>query len=101
VAALEEDTMNRTTIIVIGTLLWTSALAAGVASARPETFVEAKKAGFPSNNCQYCHTTAMPKKETFKPEELNDRGKFLLADMQQRKLKAPDVTKLKEYKSEK
>ena len=93
--------MNRTTIIGIGALLWTSALAAAVASATPQTFVEAKKAGFPATNCQYCHTSPMPKKETFKPDDLNDRGKFLLADMKERNLKTPDLTKLKDYTSEK
>lgn len=65
--------------------------------ATPPLFVEAKKAGMPVKNCQYCHTVAMPKKEDFKPDELNDRGKFLLTDMQQRKLKAPDIQKLKDF----
>ena len=71
---------------------------AGIAFATPPMVSEAKKAGFPANNCQYCHTEAVPKKETFKPEALNDRGKFLMTDMQTRNLKAPDVQKLKEYK---
>ena len=70
---------------------------AGIASATPQMLSEAKKAGLPANNCQYCHTEALPKKETFKPDVLNDRGKFLLSDMQKRNLKAPDVQKLKEY----
>jgi hypothetical protein len=65
--------------------------------ATPQLFVEAKKAGMPAKNCQYCHTVAMPKKEDFKPDELNDRGKFLLTDMQQRKLKTPDTQKLKDF----
>src|SRR5262249_28496231 len=59
---------------------------------------EAKKAGFPAKNCQFCHTEAVPKKDTFKADtSLNNRGKFLLTDMQKRNLKAPDVKKLKEY----
>ena len=60
------------------------ALAApGASLAQPPTLSEAKKAGFPAKNCQYCHTVALPKKETFKPDtDLNDRGKFLLADME-------------------
>ncbi len=44
------------------------------AAATPQIFTEAKKAGVPAKNCQYCHTVATPKKETFKPEQLNDRG---------------------------
>jgi hypothetical protein len=70
----------------------------GVSLAQPPALSEAKKAGFPATNCQYCHTVALPKKETFKPDtDLNDRGKFLLADMQKKSLKAPDVQALKEY----
>ena len=51
----------------------------------------------PVKNCQYCHTEALPKKETFKPEELNERGKWLQADMKTRNLKEPDMAKLKDY----
>ena len=74
----------------------------GVSLAQPPTLAEAKKAGFPAKNCQYCHTQALPKKETFKPDTgLNARGKFLLADMQKRSLKKPDVQALKEYTEKK
>lgn len=68
-----------------------------MAGATPQMLSEAKKAGMPAKNCQYCHTEAMPKKDTFKPESLNARGKFLLTDMQERKLKAPDPGKLKDF----
>jgi hypothetical protein len=57
----------------------------------------AVKAGIPAKDCQYCHTDAFPKKETYKPETLNDRGKFLLTDKQARNLNAVDVEKLKEF----
>ena len=50
---------------------------------------QAKAAGFPAQNCQYCHTVAMPKKEGFKPDELNERGKWLLSEKD--KLKATEV----------
>jgi len=74
----------------------------GVSLAQPPTLAEAKKAGFPAKNCQYCHTVALPKKETFKPDtDLNDRGKFLLTDMQKKNLKKPDVQALKEYTEKK
>jgi len=72
-------------------------VAIGSAWATAPMLTAAKKAGMPAKNCQYCHTEAMPKKETYKPENLNDRGKFLLADMQERKLKAPDMAKLKDF----
>ena len=73
----------------------------GIASATSQMLAEAKKAGIPAKNCQYCHTEALPKKDTFKPESLNDRGKFLMTDMQKRNLKAPDVSKLKEFTGDK
>lgn len=79
----------------------TSGVVAGTAFGTSQLFVEAKKAGLPANNCHYCHTDALPKKETFTPADLNDRGRFLLTDMKQRNLQAPDVAKLKEYKGAK
>ena len=69
----------------------------GAASANPKTFVEAKKANLPLKDCQYCHTTKAPKKETFKPDELNDRGKYLFAEMTKQSLKEPKVEWLKDY----
>ena len=53
--------------------------------------------GLPAKDCQYCHTTKVPKKETFKPDELNDRGKFLFAEMTKQNLKEPKVEWLKDY----
>ena len=73
------------------------ALPAGVALASPEMLMGAIKAGLPAKNCQYCHTEATPAKETFKPETLNDRGKFVRTDMQTRNLKTADMQKLKEF----
>ena len=93
--------MNHASAVGLGALLLTTGLAVGAAVATPQMLVEAKKAGVPANNCQYCHTEAMPKKETFKPTDLNDRGTFLLNDMKQRNLTAPDVAKLKDFKSAK
>ncbi len=77
--------------------VFVASVGAGATFASPQMVAAAKQAGFPATNCQYCHTEAAPKKDTFKPEALNDRGKFLLADKQQRNLKAVDVEKLKEF----
>ena len=55
-----------------------SLLASVPAEATPQMVKQAKDAGFPAQNCQYCHTVAVPKKEGFTPEELNERGKWLL-----------------------
>jgi hypothetical protein len=69
----------------------------GSALASPPILAAAVKAGIPAKDCQYCHTDPNPKKETYKPETLNDRGTFLLTDKQARNLKAVDVQKLKEF----
>jgi hypothetical protein len=81
--------VGAVTIAVMGT--------AGLASADPPLVAKAKSAGFPAKNCQYCHVSAMPKKDTFKPDDLNDRGKFLVAQKDAQKAKAVSVDWLKTY----
>ncbi len=80
--------MNRTSVLAaVGVaVLWT---AASPAHATPQLFSEAKSSGMPVKNCQYCHVSALPKKETFKPEDLNPGGKWLLGVKD--KTKSPDV----------
>jgi len=67
------------------------------AGATPQLVKQAKDAGFPAQNCQYCHTVAGPKKEGFKPEELNERGKWLLTEKDQQKAKEVKAEWLKNY----
>ena len=81
-----------------------AALAAGLlfattlpASATPQLLTESKKAGMPAKNCQYCHTVAMPKKETFKTDELNDRGKWMMTEKDKQKAKTIKAEWLKDY----
>ena len=73
--------------VASGALL--SLLASVPAGATPQMVSQAKAAGFPAQNCQYCHTVAMPKKEGFQPDELNERGKWLLSEKD--KLTASEV----------
>jgi hypothetical protein len=87
----------RVVASVVGAIIFVTSVAVGAALASPQLVGAAKKAGLPATNCQYCHTEAMPKKETFKPESLNDRGKFLLDDKKARNLKTVDVEKLKNF----
>jgi hypothetical protein len=70
----------------------------GLADADPKMVAAAKSAGLPAQNCQYCHTAALPKKETFKVEDLNERGKWLVAEKTKRNAKAVEAAWLKEYK---
>jgi hypothetical protein len=72
-------------------------LAALPAAATPQLLTESKKAGMPAKNCQYCHTVAMPKKECFKPDELNDRGKWMMAEKDKQKAKDIKADWLKDY----
>jgi hypothetical protein len=86
--------MSRIALGVAGTLL----ICQGPAAADPKMVADAKKAGLPAQNCQYCHSTALPKKETFKAEELNERGKWLVEEKTKRNAKTVDAAWLKEYK---
>lgn len=89
--------MNRTPVmaaVVAVAALWT---AASPAQATPQLFSQAKSAGMPAKNCQYCHVSAVPKKETFKPEDLNARGKWLLTEKDKTKSPNVDVQWLKNY----
>jgi hypothetical protein len=59
--------------------------------------VKAKQAGYPAQNCQYCHVSKLPKKEDFKPEDLNERGKWLADQKQKQSAKEVNVEWLKDY----
>jgi len=56
-----------------------------------------EEAGMPAQNCQYCHVAAMPKKEGFKPDDLNERGKWLLGEKGQAEAKDVKAEWLKNY----
>jgi len=70
---------------------------AGPALATPPLLAQAKQKGYPAQNCQYCHVSKMPKKDTFTPDDLNDRGKFLMAEQAKTKASAVDIDALKAY----
>lgn len=90
-------TNERTIFAVAGSLYAALVFFEGAAGARPLWVKKAKEAGFPAENCQYCHTVKLPKKESFKPDELNDRGKWLLAEKTNRKAAEVDLAWLKDY----
>ena len=88
---------KRVTIAAVASGALFSALMAVPAFATPQMVSQAKAAGFPAQNCQYCHTVAMPKKEGFKPDELNERGKWLLSERDKQGAKDVKVDWLKNY----
>jgi len=63
------------------------AFSAAPAAATPQLFSESKKEGLPAQNCQYCHVSKLPKKDSFKPDDLNDRGKWLMTEKDKQKAK--------------
>jgi hypothetical protein len=72
------------------------ALSAGPVMAEPAMIKQAKDAGLPAQNCQFCHTEKMPKKETFKPEDLNERGKWLVEEKKKRSAPKANAAWLKD-----
>jgi hypothetical protein len=73
------------------------AVCATPAGATSKLQSEAKKQGLAAQNCQYCHVSKTPKKDTYKPEDLNERGKFLMAEKEKQGAKEIKVDWLKAY----
>ena len=81
--------------IMIVALVWAGWIAfAGVSSADMEIQKQAKAAGVDVKNCQSCHTVAMPKKGA---SDLNDAGKWLVAEKDKRGAAKVDGAWLKDY----
>jgi hypothetical protein len=59
---------------------------------------KAKEAGFPAENCMYCHNEKLPKKDAVTH---NDRGKWLIAEKEKRGAKEVDPAWLKDYPADK
>ena len=69
-------------------------LFSGTSSATLDYQKQAKAAGVDVKNCQACHTAALPKKDS---HDLNDAGKWLVAEKEKRNAKAIDGAWLKDY----
>jgi hypothetical protein len=89
--------MIRRTSFGAATALIAVVVGPASATAGAEMLVKVRSAGLPAKTCQYCHTQAVPTKETYAPDELNPRGRWLLDDKHARRLKAVDLQKLKAY----
>ncbi len=77
-------------LLIVGGWLGLSA----TSSADMEIQKQAKAAGVDVKNCQYCHTAALPKKES---HDLNDAGKWLVAEKDKRGAKTVDGAWIKDY----
>jgi hypothetical protein len=71
-------------------------LAAAV-SATPQLLSEAKKQGLPAQNCQYCHVAKVPQKSSYKPDDLNDRGQWLMMEKDKQRGNEINADWLKQY----
>jgi hypothetical protein len=89
--------MNRNSLVTLAVITGLGSMVAAPAMASPAMIAKAKEKGFPAQNCQYCHVSKMPKKDTFKPEDLNERGAFLESEKAKHKAKMVDVEWLKDY----
>jgi hypothetical protein len=67
------------------------------ASATPQLLSQATKQGMPAKGCQYCHVSKMPQKDTYKPDDLNDRGKWLMTEKGKQGAKDVKAEWLKQY----
>jgi len=89
--------MAHSKLVALASTALLSLVATVPVSATPQMIKQAKDAGIPAQNCQYCHTVAVPKKEGFKPEDLNERGKWLLSEKDKQKAKEVKAEWLKNY----
>ena len=83
--------------LVSAAIVIIAATAADPAGASPEMLAKAAEKRLPAKNCQYCHVSAVPTKDRFKPEDLNERGKWLLAEKDKQQAQSIDVEWLKSY----
>ena len=89
--------MTRLTTVVAASTALLGALGASSAAAHPQLVSEAKKQGLPAQNCQYCHVSKAPTKSTYKAEDLNDRGKWMMTEKEKLKAKGVKADWLKDY----
>ena len=79
--------------VALGIAAVTLALGVSSVSAESSMLKAVKEAGFPAQNCRYCHSVAMPKKES---GDLNERGTWLAAEARKKGTKS-DAAWLKDY----
>ena len=83
---------------LMGVVTWLAG--SGVATATLPLQKKAKELGYAATNCQYCHVDKLPKKDEGK-HELNDAGKWLMAEKDKRGAKKVDGAWLKDYPGKK
>jgi mono/diheme cytochrome c family protein len=81
--------------LVAAVLFWAGWIAfSGTSTADMEIQKQAKAAGADVKNCQTCHTATLPKKDS---HDLNDAGKWLVAEKDKKGAAKVDGAWLKDY----
>ena len=81
--------------LVAAVLFWAGWIAfSGTSTADMEIQKQAKAAGADVKNCQTCHVATLPKKDS---HDLNDAGKWLVAEKDKRGAAKVDGAWLKDY----
>ena len=81
--------------LVAAVLFWAGWIAfSGTSTADMEIQKQAKAAGADVKNCQTCHVATLPKKDS---HDLNDAGKWLLAEKDKKGAAKVDGAWLKDY----
>lgn len=89
--------MNQPKLLASTLLGLVCTASAAPAAADPKLFKQAKDMGLPAQNCQYCHVSKVPKKEGFKADDLNERGKWLLTEKDKQRSKEVKADWLADY----
>jgi len=89
--------MHRTKFVRLAALVLSVAVWPLSVEATPKLLKEAKDSGMPAQNCQYCHVSKLPKKEGFKPDDLNERGRWMLGEKEKQQAKDVKAEWLKSY----
>jgi hypothetical protein len=89
--------MRGTAVVSMAVATIIGSMMAGPAAASPQLIAKAAEKGYPAKSCQYCHVSNVPTKETFKPDDLNERGKWLAVEKGKQNAKSVDVDWLKSY----
>ena len=89
--------MNRVTALVAAATAFLGVFGTSPAAGTSQLLMDARKQGMPAQNCQYCHVSKTPTKSTYKPEDLNERGKWLVTEKEKQNAKNVKVEWLKEF----
>lgn len=85
--------------MAVTALFWAGwMLLSGTSNATMAIQKKAKEEGIKADNCQYCHTEKLPKKDAV---TMNDRGKWLVDQKAKRNAKEVDPAWLKDYNEKK